>query len=359
MARRNRRTTSLPCLCAYPRYDQYCNQFYGALEECGIPAVEGELGFRWIYRNRKRFRALHFHWPSFFYGRNVWRPVAKFVLFLIFVKILGKKIIWTAHNLYPHCVIKVGRLDYFSRLVIILFSSLIFVHGKTAKKVLLAEFPLARLTRIRVIDHGNYIGNIPNDRSFKESRGMLGISESDFVYLSFGKANPYKGLEDLVDAFAISAGPRDSLLLVGQFPDQSYLSTVKKKIAQVAPIRGNIIIVNRRIEDEDVQVYLNAADVMVLPYKYKSVLTSGIAMFSLSFGLPVIAPKIGYFNDLINDSSFGLLYGKEAMPAHLAELLEKVKTMRFDRTMIINHIKMYDWKRVGHTASGHIRKHLF
>jgi len=42
---------------------------------------------------------------------------------------------------------------------------------------------------------------------------------------------------------------------------------------------------------KDVQLYMNAADVVVLPFK--DILTSGSALLAMSFGKAVIAPRLG------------------------------------------------------------------
>ena len=63
------------------------------------------------------------------------------------------------------------------------------------------------------------------------------------------------------------------------------------------------------IPAEELQVYLNAADVVVLPYK--DILTSGAAVLAMSFGKPVIAPKLGCVAELIEEGVGGFLYDPE------------------------------------------------
>jgi len=45
------------------------------------------------------------------------------------------------------------------------------------------------------------------------------------------------------------------------------------------------------IPDNDIQIYMNAADIIVLPYL--DILNSGVAILAMSFGKPVIAPRTG------------------------------------------------------------------
>jgi glycosyltransferase involved in cell wall biosynthesis len=57
--------------------------------------------------------------------------------------------------------------------------------------------------------------------------------------------------------------------------------------------------------NEDFQIYLNACDVVTLPFT--EVLTSGTAITALGFGKPVILPALGCLPELINDGA-GILY---------------------------------------------------
>jgi glycosyltransferase involved in cell wall biosynthesis len=49
------------------------------------------------------------------------------------------------------------------------------------------------------------------------------------------------------------------------------------------------------------QVFLRAADAMVLPYR--DVLTSGSAILGMTFGLPIIAPRIGCLPETLEGCS--------------------------------------------------------
>ena len=345
-------------LCAYPKDSLYPELFYKALEKYDITALQGEIGLKWFLNNYNKLDLLHFHWPSFYYDKKRIISIARFCLFLTLAKLLGKKIVWTMHNLYPHYVMKVGKLDYLLRSFMILFSNLIFVHGQTAKKIVSAEFPFVQNKKFCIIQHGNYLDHYPNEISKSEARKKLGLSLSEFVYLSFGRANPYKGLDDLIDAYKLVTDDNDRLIIAGRFPNKDYLRRIKQKIQDSGTAREKIILFDRRIDDNEVQNFFNAASIMILPYKYKSVLTSGIALLSLSFGLPVIAPRLGYFNDLICDSKLGLLYENGSSIDKLAELMKKVKKMSFDRISIMEHIRKYSWDAIGCRANESLRDNL-
>src|SRR5262249_23292444 len=78
----------------------------------------------------------------------------------------------------------------------------------------------------------------------------------------------------------------------------------------------------RHVRDAEVQVFLNAADLVVLPYR--AVLTSGAAMLALSFGRGIVAPRVGCLADL-ERSGAAILYDPAApdgLPGALARALD-------------------------------------
>jgi glycosyltransferase involved in cell wall biosynthesis len=94
-----------------------------------------------------------------------------------------------------------------------------------------------------------------------------------------------------------------------------------------------------------VQYYMRACDVCVLPYR--QVTTSGAAILALSFGVPVVAPRMGCFVDLIGEDR-GVLFDPDH-PASLAEALERVRHIDLDhsRRAALAHARTLDWGALG------------
>ena len=142
-------------------------------------------------------------------------------------------------------------------------------------------------------------------------RERLGLPLGGFVFVCLGLLRPYKGLEELIPAFR-GCRPRLRLLVAGRPPTTQPTSTGSAYLAGGDP---RIILEPRFIPAEEVQVYLNAADAAVLPYR--QITTSGAALLAFSFGLPVVAPAIGAFPNLVTAAN-GLLYA----PGELAVALQ-------------------------------------
>jgi glycosyltransferase involved in cell wall biosynthesis len=73
------------------------------------------------------------------------------------------------------------------------------------------------------------------------------------------------------------------------------------------------------IPDDEVEVYLKAADVLVLPYK--EIFQSGVLFLAYAFGLPVVATDVGSFREEIVEGSTGFLC-KAGDPAEMARAIE-------------------------------------
>jgi D-inositol-3-phosphate glycosyltransferase len=83
--------------------------------------------------------------------------------------------------------------------------------------------------------------------------------------------------------------------------------------------RGQITLRIQFIPDAEMELYLKAGDVMVLPYR--EIFQSGILFLAYSFGLPVVATDVGSFREEIVEGSTGFLC-KADEPAELSKAIE-------------------------------------
>ncbi len=162
-----------------------------------------------------------------------------------------------------------------------------------------------RRQNVFTIPHGNYIGVYPNHVSRDEARTRLGIPSDPFVYLFIGQVRPYKGLDNLIQAFLKLDESATMLIIAGQANDAGYAQSIRAQ----ANGRANIMFFPDYIPDKDLQCFFNSADVCVLPYRRAT--TSGAALLDFSFAKPIIAPAIGPFPDLVTPDR-GVLFNTDA-----------------------------------------------
>lgn len=109
--------------------------------------------------------------------------------------------------------------------------------------------------------------------------------------LFFGVIRPYKGLEDLVEAFErIPESEIDGfwLTVVGETWEGWTLPA--QRIASSAR-RERITFINRYLHDAELDAYLNGADAVILPYHRSSL--SGPLHVAMGYGLPIVMSDVG------------------------------------------------------------------
>jgi len=133
----------------------------------------------------------------------------------------------------------------------------------------------------------------------------LGLADNAFVYLSLGQIRHYKGIDNLVAAFSQLNDATSELVIAGNVHDPIY----GEELAQLSCGRAGIHTWFQYVPDSDLQYFMNACDVCVLPYR--DVTTSGAAILAFSFGKPIIAPALGGFTELATNGR-GIVYNPTA-----------------------------------------------
>jgi glycosyltransferase involved in cell wall biosynthesis len=191
------------------------------------------------------------------------------------------------HNLLPH---DVRHRTLEGELFRFLAESADRIHV-LGPATLQAAAPLGGLPadRVTVIEHSSYRGVYPDFVGRDEARRRLGLAADHRALLLFGEIRPYKGLDVLLEAFRTAArsDPRLRLLIAGG------VAAAEEGHALLEECRADPRIVTsfERVPDGDVQVWLRAADVVVLPYR--AIVNSGALHLALTFGRPVVAPVAG------------------------------------------------------------------
>src|SRR5205085_5399609 len=100
----------------------------------------------------------------------------------------------------------------------------------------------------------------------------------------------------------------------------------------------------REIGDDELQLFLNAADLVVLPYE--RVLNSGSALLALSFGRPVLVPRTGPMADLqaaLGDGAVRLY----SPPLSSDQLRDALATAAPDPAAVVDRLRMQqDWAAI-------------
>lgn len=279
-----------------------------ALEEKGIHVNTDRIGtFLPILKSWKclgKPDIVHLHWLlPLISSTSKWKAVLKMFTLtceLLLSRFVGIQIVWTVHNLFNH-ESQLPKIELLFRRFLGRLCNHMITHCSKAREQAANLYRVKYDDKISVIPHGHYIDYYENRVGKDCAKKRLGFNAKNIVFLFFGQIRPYKGILNLMEAFQMLKSSEARLLIVGGITD----SQMKKEIKCLCASDNRIQLVDRFVPNEEVQVYLNAADIVVLPYR--KALTSGCALLAMSFGKPVIAPEIGCLPEVLAPAN-NLLY---------------------------------------------------
>lgn len=337
------------------RANPYQRELAQALGKLGVHVTLsdgiGRMPILGAIKAHGRPEVLHLHWTHpFLAGSTKLKTLLKairFIVELFLVKLSGVNLVWTAHNLLSHESTH-PRLELFFRRIAARFYDRLIVHCSSAREALIRAYRLSGRfsNKIHVIPHGNYINSYENRISKAQARAKLGFDHEATIFLSFGHIRAYKGILLLIDAFQRLDHPHARLLLVGRPADEAVTAEILRRCSSDHRIYTDL----RFVPDEEVQFYMNAADVVVLTYR--DILTSGSALLGMSFGRAIIAPRLGCLVEILDDRG-SLLYD----PSEKEGLLGAMKqALTSDLVAMGLHnygkAEQYDWRVIARNTCG-------
>lgn len=290
----------------YGEGNPYPDLLSRSLEKCGVTVVRPRVNTFFATKCFFYWKpdVVHLHWLHvFFLCPNIIKAFIKMVVFISqigLLKISGIRIVWTVHNLRNHKNQHIV-IDKVCSKVIAALSDAIIAHCRFAKKAVIKEFSVSNSEKIHIIPHGHFADFYQNGISCENARKKTGIDKDQTVFLFFGAIEPYKGILDLLEAFKSRKQNDETLLMVGKASDNKFAETIMTSIADST----NIVFIPEFVSDNEIQIYMNACDVVVFPFK--DIFTSGSVIMAMSFGKPCIVPALGCIPELLNDSG-GFLY---------------------------------------------------
>lgn len=252
--------------------------------------------------------AIYYDWVhSFILGRSLlwsWLKSMVFMAEIVWATSMKRiRIVHTLHNLQNHAGIWVGLEKWVYRFFLRRCDH-IRVYSETTKQEAILRFGL-KPDVLSVIQDLPYHAYYPNTATKKESRDKLGVDGDAFVFLFFGEIKPYKGLHQLIKAYAESQRSNSQLIFAGKSYDSDYWKSLMEESKDSPDIHWH----HRFIEDSEVQYFFNAADVLVLPFT--RIDHSGSIDLAMSFGKPIItlrtegtAQLLSHQSELLFDNTF-------------------------------------------------------
>ncbi|MEK6777573.1 MAG: glycosyltransferase family 4 protein [bacterium] len=271
--------------------------------------------------------------------------------FFLLLKLLGKKVVFTAHNVLPHETRFLERSTYGW---IYGLASAVILHAEQNKTDFLKIFPISQ-SKLWVIPHGSYaFFSAGHSVSKEEARKRLRIPLDAGVILFFGAIRPYKGLHELIRAFSelLRRGNDAFLVIAGKVmvgTEEEYWKSIRDH-----GVENRVVFRPEYIPFEEVAPYFSASDMVALPYDH--IYDSGILHIALAMGVPVVATKVGSFIDHVQEGETGHLV--PAGDAHaLVNALESLLKNKASRLRMGENAMRYDrqhfgWERIALKTEG-------
>jgi D-inositol-3-phosphate glycosyltransferase len=295
------------------------------------------------YAARSKPKVLHILWNN---------KVESFdrTLLMLYYKLRGKQIALTAHNVNQ--ARRDAKDSWLNRATLKIQYQLcdhIFVHTQKMKDELCQDFGVAEKV-VTVIRHPVNHAFPDTELTPAAAKRRLGLRDDEKAILFFGRIRPYKGIEYLLDAFRLLSADEQAnyrLIVAGEPKkgSEEYLDEIKRTVQRDFK-QGQVILRIQFIPDEEMEMYLKGADVLVLPYK--EIFQSGVLFLAYSFGLPVVATDVGSFREEIVEGSTGFLC-QPGDPAELAKAIETYFSSDLFRNLKVRRQEVKDYANANHS----------
>lgn len=249
-----------------------------------------------------RYDVLHVHWPEVLVRRagRPARALARLRTAVLLARLATTRtpVVRTLHNVGAH-----ERGDGVERL---LLAGLDRLTTHWVRLTPLTPVPRgAAPERAVVVPHGHY-------RDWYAGHDVPPAEPGRVLH--FGILRPYKGVEQLLDAFSRVDDAEARLVVVGRADDAGVGAEVQRRAAADPRVRVRL----QHVDDAELAREVGAASLVVLPYRQLH--NSGALLLALSLGRPVLVPRTPTTVELAAEVGEGwvLLHDGDVGPQDLA-----------------------------------------
>lgn len=178
----------------------------------------------------------------------------------------------------------------------------------------------------------------PDDKI--ECRRKLQLPAERSILLNISHQVPVKGLHYLVDSVSqlVKTNRNVLCILVGHGEESKKLKAKVKKHGLT-----NYFLFTGRVEHNQLNDWLNASDIFVLPSLSEG---NPTVMFeALACGKPFIGTNVGGIPEIITDNRLGLLC-KPGSSEALTDIISKALNTDWNAKYIINYAEQFKWEKI-------------
>ena len=196
-----------------------------------------------------------------------------------------------------------------------------------------------RVSHLVTIPCAGFDPRIFFERSLAESRLAVAVQASVRVIVFVGHLVPVKGIEFLIDAWALllnrNAAMVARLIIIGEGSSRELLEQRANQLGAVANITFTGVL-----SQKEVSTWIAASDLLCLPSLNEG--TPNVVVEALATGIPVVASRVGGIPALIKDGENGKLVPSCDVLA-LADAIEEVLSRQWSRSAIRSSVAHLTW----------------
>ncbi len=336
----------------------YFELMAAALEEHGVEIVQPTA------RNLACFAydTLGLNFPTHYITENSAPRAALFSLLLgcyfLIARLLGRKIVYTVHDVVPLRPRHDFLLWPFLRLTHQLSNAFIFL-SRSSRASFERRFPRDAGKQWVLAPHGPYETSLlPASERLVQRHALLGENGA-FVVGFLGSIKPYKNIQALGALPSQIDGGRPVHLLVAGLVERGYEAAVQA-VLEARPA-GTVTRLDQRLSDEEFDRLIQIVDAVILPYDRGS--NSGLAMLVLSNEARLIGSDLPIFQELAQAVGPPWVYssGVAGAPGGLADIVQHVaarEIVEADRQRLRGYLRSVSYSETaGHIAALYVRLH--
>jgi len=259
---------------------------------------------------RNNVDVLHFQWSHI--------PILE--LILVFLAQKRCSVVYTFHNTTRfhgerHFILEI--LSFGSKTLIKKIDKVI-VHTEYSKKTFSKSYPEI-INKIYVVPRGKDYFLADNEIDKEETIHNDEDDEKEIInILFFGQISFYKGVDILIESAPFLKSKNFKFQIYGRSElDEKNLFDLASKNGVSEKISWKI----KFLSNLEVHKAYENADILVFPYRHID--QSSVLMSALGYGKPIVASKVGGFEEILKHRVNGLLFDKEN-PKELAKHLDEL-----------------------------------
>ncbi len=276
------------------RGNPYFQTFRCGLRAAGIEDVRLSS----VLRFRTKFDAVHLHHPEHAVTQLIWvKSVilsAALLSVAVYARLTGRPVVWMVHDVEPAWVRRKAFLAVFMKAINKLTTAHIFLN-RSSQHSFYDKNPQEVRKPFCFAPHSRFDTSIFDAATVREHRKTHGVTETDILISFLGSITPHKGLECAALVPDKTKTGRDVKIAVCGMIDAVLPRNYVDNILRHKPNQTYIRVADR-LTDEELALWIQSSDAVVLPYRSGS--NSGMALNVLSNHGRIIASELPMFKEL-------------------------------------------------------------